>query len=95
MNVTIVGGGGYVGFTTAVCLAYKGHKVFCVDTDLKKVNQINQGLPVFYEPELEKILKKVTSEKRLTATSDYMTPNFRIVDNIPLCGYALWRGWQN
>ncbi len=70
MNIAVIGGAGYVGFTTAACLAYKGHKVYCVDKDIGKVNRINQGFPVIYEPGLEEILKVVGGKDRLSASCD-------------------------
>lgn len=63
-----------MGLTTAACLASKGHKVYCVDNDLKKVNLVNKGLPAIYEPRLDEILKVVTKEKRLFATPDAISP---------------------
>lgn len=38
-----VAGTGYVGLVTAVCLAEKGHSVYCVDIDERKVALIVQG----------------------------------------------------
>lgn len=36
MRIAIVGGTGYVGLTTAVCLASKGHLTFCVGRNKEK-----------------------------------------------------------
>ena len=74
MNISVIGGTGYVGLTAAACLAYKGHMVCCVDIDPEKVQLANQGLSAFYENDLEKILKHVASERRLMATLDYKGP---------------------
>jgi UDPglucose 6-dehydrogenase len=76
MEITVVGGTGYVGLTTAACLAYKGHKVYCIGRDSEKVDEINKGVSIIYEEGLDEILKRVTSEKRLTATIDFSKPIF-------------------
>jgi UDPglucose 6-dehydrogenase len=70
LNITVIGGGGYVGFTTAVCLASKGHTVYCVDQDLLKVEQIRMGLPVIYESGLSELFRAAFREGRLFAASD-------------------------
>jgi len=56
MKISIIGTG-YVGLVTGVCLAQKGHQVFCVDVDPAKVTTIAQGIPPIYEKGLEKILR--------------------------------------
>lgn len=40
MKIVVIGGTGYVGLTTAVCLAYKGHLVFCVGRNKETVDKI-------------------------------------------------------
>src|ERR1043166_1359943 len=57
MRVSIIGAG-YVGLVSGVCLAEKGHKVICVDIDPSKVDQINRGIPPFYEAGLEELLAR-------------------------------------
>ncbi len=69
MNVSIIGTG-YVGLVTGVGLAQKGHKVFCVDKDIKKVKSINSGVPPIFERGLEPLLDKLVKENQLTATTD-------------------------
>ncbi len=60
MNIAIVGSG-YVGLVTGVCLAHIGHKVVCVDIDLKKIQKLRQGKIPIYEPGLQPLLKKLTT----------------------------------
>ncbi len=43
-SVAVIGTG-YVGLTTAVCLADLGHQVTAVDIDEEKVNRLQQGEP--------------------------------------------------
>jgi UDPglucose 6-dehydrogenase len=68
MNLAIVGSG-YVGLVTGTCFAEVGHKVICVDNDLKKVHQLQDGKIPIYEPGLEDLIKKNVAAGRLTFTS--------------------------
>jgi UDPglucose 6-dehydrogenase len=68
MKVTIIGTG-YVGISTAACLAYIGHDVACIDTDAKKVAALQKGKAPIYEPYLEDIMEECSS--RLSYTTSY------------------------
>ncbi len=70
MNIAVIGGTGYVGLTAAVCLANKGHLVFCVGRNEEKVSKIRKGIPIIYEANLEKLLNDALMNKRLIATTD-------------------------
>src|SRR5271170_4105528 len=52
MRVTVIGTG-YVGTVTGACLAYLGHRVTCVDTDLSKIEKLRRGQSPIYEPGLD------------------------------------------
>lgn len=69
MNICVIGAG-YVGVTTAACLAELGHNVCCIDVDEEKVNKINVGIPPIHEEGLEELFQKHVG-KRLRATTDY------------------------
>jgi len=69
MKVCIIGAG-YVGATTAACLAELGHNVCCIDVDGEKVNKINAGIPPIHEDGLEELFQKHVGNK-LMATTDY------------------------
>jgi UDPglucose 6-dehydrogenase len=56
MNISIIGAG-YVGLTTAACLAHLGHHVFCSESDGHKLAKLRAGELPFFEPHLEKIVK--------------------------------------
>ncbi len=68
LRVAVIGTG-YVGLTTAVCLASKGHHVTCVDIDKTKIAKIKSGEPMIHEEGLEPLLKRVLEESLLDATS--------------------------
>jgi UDPglucose 6-dehydrogenase len=55
MRVTVIGTG-YVGTVTGACLAYLGHRVTCVDTDLSKIEKLRLGQPPIFEPGLEELI---------------------------------------
>lgn len=62
MRITVVGGTGYVGLTTAVCLAAKGHTVYSTGRSEEKVRKLRSGIPVIYEDSLEELLKDTLSK---------------------------------
>ena len=69
MKIAIIGLG-FVGLTFASVLASKGFKVIGIDTDIKKSRQIADGIPPFYEDDLEKTLK-IGLKKNLTITNNF------------------------
>jgi UDPglucose 6-dehydrogenase len=68
MRIVVVGTG-YVGLTTAVCLAEIGHEVTGVDIDAGKVRVIASGKSPFFEPGLEEMLKRNLKEGRIRFTT--------------------------
>jgi UDPglucose 6-dehydrogenase/GDP-mannose 6-dehydrogenase len=69
MDIAVVGAG-YVGFTTAVCFAKKGHRVTCVDRKNDIVVRISKGTAPFHETGSEQLLKEALCKKLLSATTD-------------------------
>jgi len=64
MKLSVIGAG-YVGLTTAACLAQIGHDVFCGESDLEKLAKLqNGGMPIF-EPHLEDVMKAARKANRL------------------------------
>jgi UDPglucose 6-dehydrogenase len=72
MSVIAVIGTGYVGLTTAVCLAKLGHQVVGVDNDEAKVARLRSGEPTIYEPGLEELMAETQKSGRLVFTTDYL-----------------------
>jgi UDPglucose 6-dehydrogenase/GDP-mannose 6-dehydrogenase len=69
MNLAVMGAG-YVGLTTAICLASQNHKITIFDIDNEKIKQIqNKKLP-FFENGLQEILEDVISSNNLVAVNN-------------------------
>ena len=62
MKIAIIGLG-FVGLTLSSVLASKGIKTVGIDSDRKKCSKITKGIPTFFEPNLEKTLKKALKQK--------------------------------
>src|SRR3984893_14953198 len=68
MQISVIGAG-YVGLTTAACLAEIGHRVFCADNDLDKLKKLNAGRLPFFEPHLDSLVKRNAASGRLQFVS--------------------------
>src|SRR5579872_1226692 len=64
MKLSVIGAG-YVGLTTAACLAQIGHDVFCSESDLEKLGKLQDGGMPLFEPHLEDVIKGVRKAGRL------------------------------
>jgi UDPglucose 6-dehydrogenase len=64
MKLSVVGAG-YVGLTTAACLAQIGHDVLCSESDLDKLAKLQRGVMPIFEPHLEDVISAVRLAGRL------------------------------
>jgi UDPglucose 6-dehydrogenase len=64
MKLSVVGAG-YVGLTTAACLAQVGHDVFCSESDAQKLSKLQDGVMPLFEPHLEDVIEAVRKSGRL------------------------------
>ncbi len=64
-------GAGYVGLTTASCLAQLGHTVVGIDVDAIKVDRLNNGVIPIVEEGLEAITRQMLDSKRLVFQHGY------------------------
>ncbi|WP_243546474.1 UDP-glucose dehydrogenase family protein [Pseudodesulfovibrio tunisiensis] len=69
MNICIVGTG-YVGLVSAACFAEMGSHVMCVDVNPVVVETLKSGKVHIFEPGLEEMVARNTSEGRLDFTTD-------------------------
>ena len=63
-RVAVVGAG-YVGLTTAACLAHLGHDVTCADVDAAKVASLSDGLIPIHEEGLAELVREGIGAERL------------------------------
>jgi UDPglucose 6-dehydrogenase len=64
MKISVIGAG-YVGLTSAACLAQVGHEVFCSESDVEKLSKLQNGVMPLFEPHLEDVIKAVRKIGRL------------------------------
>ncbi len=69
MKISVVGTG-YVGLVGGLCMAEIGHEVICVDIDEAKIEKLKSGVPIIYEPGLDKLLKDNIKRKRISFSTD-------------------------
>jgi len=67
MKISIIGSG-YVGLTSAICFASKGHEVICVDNDPSKIEKLQNKIPTIFENGLPEILSKTIDNKKIEFT---------------------------
>ncbi len=68
MEIGVIGAG-YVGLTTAACLAEIGHHVYCADSDTAKMDSLKQLRLPFFEPHLDTVVERNCAAGRLQFTT--------------------------
>jgi UDPglucose 6-dehydrogenase len=71
MNRVAVVGAGYVGLTTAACLADLGNQVAVVDIDADKIRMLRRHRLHIYEPGLQEVVERNGRAGRLRFTTSY------------------------
>jgi UDPglucose 6-dehydrogenase len=64
-------GAGYVGLTSAACLADLGNEVVVIEIDEAKVRSLRRARLHFYEPGLRELVERNARAGRLSFTTDY------------------------
>jgi UDPglucose 6-dehydrogenase len=64
-------GAGYVGLTSAVCMAERGQDTVAIDVDAERVRQLNAGSSILDEPGIPDLLREGRCRKVLTFDTDY------------------------
>jgi UDPglucose 6-dehydrogenase len=75
-------GAGYVGLTTAACLADLGNEVVVVDVNREKIDLLLKHQVPFYEPGLAELVRRNAESHRLRFTTSY-------ADAVPGAEYAI------
>lgn len=68
--VTVIGTG-HIGVTHAVCLAELGHDVLAMDVDEAMIAKMARGEVPFFEPGLERLLRRNLGRERIRFTTSY------------------------
>ncbi len=70
MNSISIIGTGYVGLVTGTCLSEFGLNVICMDSDARKIRDLEEGRVPIYEPGLPSLIAKNVAAQRLRFTTD-------------------------
>jgi UDPglucose 6-dehydrogenase len=65
-------GAGYVGLTTAVCLAERGVDTVCVDVDCERIDALNSGVAPIDEPDIVDAIRSGLGCGALQFTTEYL-----------------------
>lgn len=68
-RITILGTG-YVGLITGACFAEFGHEVICADTDISKIQLLQNHIMPIYEPGLKELVSRNVERGLLHFTTD-------------------------
>jgi UDPglucose 6-dehydrogenase len=71
MKIAVIGTG-YVGLVTGTCLAEVGTEVTCIDIDVEKIDNLNNGILPIYEPGLEEMVLRNLHKGKLHFTTNFI-----------------------
>ena len=83
MKICVIGSG-YVGLVSGACFAELGNNVACVDSNLKKISNLKNGVIPIYEPGLEELITRNIKQKRLLFTTN-ISASIKKADLIFIC----------
>ena len=69
MKLCVVGAG-HVGLVSGACFAELGHRVVCVDNDVRRIAALKRGTMPFFEPDMETLVRRHVRRKALSFTTD-------------------------
>ena len=84
MNIVVIGVG-YVGLITGLSLAKLGHKVTFLDIDSSKISNLSNGIPTFYEPDLDSYLNNEEIKKSTQFFDKYESIDWNNIDVVLIC----------
>ena len=84
MNIVVIGVG-YVGLVTGLSLVRLGNKITFLDTDLSKIQMLNQKKPTFDEPELLDYLTNDKTAKNTRFCHTYDDIRWEDADIVLIC----------
>ena len=76
----VVVGTGYVGLITGACFAEFGYETICVDKDINRITDLNDGKCPFYEPGVEDLLNKHLNKTKLLSFSSSISNSVKETD---------------
>ncbi len=68
MRIAVIGTG-YVGLVTGACFSEMGNKIWCVDVDEKKIENLNNGIIPIFEPGLADMVARNQKQGHLRFTT--------------------------